>query len=337
MATFVSPPVQPVLGQRVQVPYPAQASQLGFALVANSTSWGLAVDQGGPLGQLPAFTANVYQVRAIGSPIGFTASGSALAAGDGISVTWSDTPPPGSWPSSLTSQAVSVLGSVLTNPPPATPLFFGSAHPAGFIDRQTGYAPAGTVALLIASVSGVAQPVGTFTKVKVTQGSAPILFVGELLGLGAPLVVPLPINYGGTVQPGQWNVTTIPPAGGPGDTIYVWGLSELVSLDPSGMVEHSYGTGLAAAFAGSIIAGLAVDGTQSQLMVKSVSVSSGASSSCSLTGPDGALFYNHVIGTSLAPVVTFSPPLRLNNNAAAGISATIGGAGCFVNLAYYYR
>ncbi|HEY2300529.1 MAG TPA: hypothetical protein VGH66_01470, partial [Acidimicrobiales bacterium] len=109
---YASPTVQPLMGQRVTVPYPVgQAAQVDWAIVTNQTAWNLTVDQGGlVLGFLPAFVMALYATSAVGLPLGFTASGGAPAAGDGIKVTWTNEQPPGAFPTTIPNQSQSPAG-----------------------------------------------------------------------------------------------------------------------------------------------------------------------------------------------------------------------------------
>lgn len=138
-----STPVSLSAGASGQVPYPTQSSaQLGYVLAVNSSPFAVIITQGGRvLGQVPAFTAQVFPLAITGQPIGYSALAPAGIIVPGqdttLYLTWSDAAPYGQWPASIGSSAVpfaaNLVGSfqVRLPLPITTPIFSTLGYGAG--------------------------------------------------------------------------------------------------------------------------------------------------------------------------------------------------------------
>lgn len=115
-----STPVALTPGVSGQVPYPSSSStQLSYVEVVNSSPYAVIITQGGVvLGQVPAFTAQVFPLAITGQPLGYTAlvPGGLVIPGQDTTLylTWCDSPPYGQWPASVGSSAIPFSSAVIT-------------------------------------------------------------------------------------------------------------------------------------------------------------------------------------------------------------------------------
>ena len=111
-------PVTVTAGGSGLIPFPVQATaQLNYIEVINSSPYTLQLSQGQVLGQVPAFTAQVFRLTSVGGPVSWTTlvpSGIVVPGQDAtLYITWSDQEPYGTWPASVGSSAVAFSGADL--------------------------------------------------------------------------------------------------------------------------------------------------------------------------------------------------------------------------------
>jgi hypothetical protein len=101
-----------------QVPYPtAMGSQLNYLLLQNSSPYTIQVAQGLTLGQVPAFTAQVFALSGTAQPVSYTPIQGAGLIIPGLDstlyFTWSEVEPLGAWPAAIGSSQVPFAAAVI--------------------------------------------------------------------------------------------------------------------------------------------------------------------------------------------------------------------------------